>query len=249
MTSTQRHLPMLYGGHDAGPRPETRARVYAALNRGLDPVIVAAHVAQGTSDVWTTCLARLPENEPKPACGVGCSYCCHQRVEATAPEVFLIARSLLGIGAERLDRVRVAAERHAVLSAREQFLQQCECPFLDAGGACSIYEVRPMACRRAHSTDVEVCRKLTLEPSLDVRVPLSEALDWNTSALVLGYYEGLSHAGIPPHQYELVNAVVLALDSAEAETRWQRGEDVLAPALTRDASTLGALLGPAAGTS
>lgn len=241
MTSGERRLPVLYGGHDAGPRPETRENVCAAMLRGVDPVVVTAYVAQGTSDLWAACLTALPASAPKPACARGCSYCCQQRVEVTAPEAFLIARALASADPVLLERISAAARRHAAVSAREHFLQQCPCPFLDDAGACAIYEVRPIACRRAHSVDVEVCRALARDPRAELRVPASEVIDWNTSALVLGYYEGLAHAGRPPHQYELAQAVVLALAEG-SERRWAQGDDPLEQARTRDAATLTTLL-------
>lgn len=222
----------------------TREQVCAAIERGVDPVVVAASVAQGTSDLWSACLERLDDGE-RPACARGCSHCCHQRVEVTAPEAFLIARSLVAAGDRRSERLREAAQGHAAISAREQFVQQRPCPFLDEVGACSIYEVRPIACRRAHSLDAEVCRKLSEDPHLDVKVPASEPLDWNLSALVLGYYEGLAHAAVAPHQYELAGAVALALDVVDAEARWRGGEDVLRDARTRGAQELAAVLGVA----
>lgn len=243
MTQPSRRLPVLYGGHDAGPRPVTRERVCLALEGGVDPVVVGATVASGMSELWAACLTELGD-APKPACARGCSHCCHQRVEVTAPEAFWIARWLAGASPTRLQSIERAAERHARLTAREHFLQQVACPFLDADGGCSIYEVRPIACRRAHSLDVATCRELAVEPRLDVVVPASEALDWNTSALVLGYFEGLAHAGQPPHQYELVQAVWLAL-APDAERRWRTGEEPLARASTRRAETLPSILGSA----
>lgn len=238
-----RQLPVIYGGHDGGPRPATREQVCGALQRGVDPVIVARQVARGTSDLWGQCLTALNDAEPKPACAEGCASCCHRRVEVTALEVFLIARSMVAASSRQLDRVHAAGERHAVLSSSEHFLQQSECPFLDQRGACEIYEVRPLACRRAHSLDVRVCLALASDPEANLTIPVSQAIDWNTSALVLGYYEGMVHAGVPPHQYELAQAVSLALQSQDAEARWLRGEDVLAAAKTRDAETLGSVLG------
>src|SRR5690606_13402715 len=96
MTASERRLPMLYGGHGAGVRPRTRKRGWDGIEGGIDPVVVAAHVAQGTSDMWAACLTAMPEASPKPMCARGCSHCCHQRVEVTAPEAFLVARALLG---------------------------------------------------------------------------------------------------------------------------------------------------------
>lgn len=233
-----RQLPVIYDGHDAGSRPETRQQVCAALERGVELVVVVQHVARGVSDLWDACLTVLDDQGNQPACVRGCSHCCHQRVELTAPEVFLIVRYLETASPEQLSRLSAAAERHASLSSREHFSQQCVCPFLDVDGTCTIYDARPLACRRAHSLDVEVCRRLAEEPTLRVNIPTSEDLDWNLSALTLGYYEGLAHAGVPPHQYELAQAVALALRTEGAELRWRRGEEILASAMTRRAEAL-----------
>lgn len=233
-----RQLPVIYGGHDAGPRPDTRHQVCGALERGVDPVVVTQHVARGVSELWAACLTALGDRETQPACTRGCSHCCHQRVEVTAAEVFSIVRYLQTATKYRLSRIFAAAERHASLSSRQHFLEQCACPFLEADGACGVYEVRPLACRRSHSLDVELCRRLAEDPTLRVDIPTSEALDWNLSALTWGYYEGLAHAGVPPHQYELAQAVALALRTEGAETSWRRGEDVLARAMTRRAEAL-----------
>jgi hypothetical protein len=244
-----RQLPVVYGGHDAGPRPETRQQVCAALERGVDPVVVTQHVARGVSDLWGTCLTEVDNLENEPACFRGCSHCCHQRVDVTALEVFLIVRYLRTATDYQPSQIFAAAERHASLSSRQHFLEQCACPFLEGDGACAVYEVRPLACRRVHSLDVEVCRRLAADPTLRVTIPTSEPLDWNLSALTWGYYEGLAHAGVPPHQYELAQAVALALRTEDAEMSWRRGEDILACAMTRCAEALDVAATQLRGTS
>lgn len=246
MSDTPRRLPMIYGGHDLGPRPETRQRVGDALTRGADVIGVIERIAAGVSELWDACVAALPETEPKPACSRGCASCCHQRVEITAPEAFAIARWLIANPALHTglrSALDAAAARNAQMSSKQQFAAQSPCPFLDQVGGCGIYEVRPIACRRAHSLDAAVCRELARDPARELRVPVSEPLDWNTSALVLGGYEGMVHANVPPHQYELAQALVLVLAMPDAEARWRNGEDVLRPAMTRHADELVRLFG------
>lgn len=246
MTTAARRLPVIYGGHDLGPRPETREQVAAALARGLDPVFVSHRVGEGLSELWRECLTRLSDEEPRPACEKGCAHCCHQRVEVTAPEVFGIvrfARERWRPGDVVYERVLASAERHSTLSSKAHFAAQCACPFLDEDGACQIYEVRPLACRRAHSVDARVCGELAANPNLETLVPVSPALDWNTSALVIGFYEGLAHGGVAPAQYELARAVSLAWTTPDAEPRWRQGEEVLAMARTRSAAELERTLG------
>jgi hypothetical protein len=238
-----RHLPVIYGGHDVGPRPVTRERVWLALERGAEPVAVVAQVGRGLSDLWDQCLTKLGGRAGEPACVRGCVHCCHQRVEVTALEVFLVARLLTNALPEQLERLTASATRHAGMSSREHFQRQLPCPFLGADKACEVYDARPLACRRAHSLDAEVCLRLAKDEGTQGGPPLLEPLDWNLSALTLGYYEALVHANVPPHLYELAGGVHLALSIPDAEARWFAGEDVLRPALLRDADALLRVLG------
>ena len=238
----------IYGGLDAGPRPETRAAVHGALSRGGDPVAVAERGARGVDAVASE-VARAREasdgGEAAPACARGCAYCCHQRVELTAPEAFLLARGVRSHTSELAARVEATARALDGLSSRDHHLRQIPCALLADDGSCAVHPARPIACRRAHSTDASVCAAVRREPALDVRIPDAPTLAWNTAAVVLGFYEGSLHAGQPPHLYELHAALRLALASPDAEARWRQGEDLLASARTRAAEDLPAILGRA----
>ncbi|MBN2194185.1 MAG: YkgJ family cysteine cluster protein [Polyangiaceae bacterium] len=234
--------PPIYGGEDAGPRPETRAQVAAALLRGIDPLVVVDHVARGVDALTERLLTVELADRPKPACSRGCSYCCHQRVEVTAPEVFWLARALTGRD-DVLPRIGDRAARLRGLDGRSHHLLQIACALLDDRGECSAYPKRPVMCRRAHSMDAGVCLAVHARPDVDHRVPYDLALDWHVSALVLGFLEGLAVAGFGPHLYELHAALAFALADPETERRWRAGEDPLAIARTRDAADLPSLLG------
>jgi uncharacterized protein len=74
---------------------------------------------------------------PFVACAKGCASCCHMNVSITRTEAERIAkasgRCMSEVGASR----HHATERHA----------GTPCPFLE-GGACSIYDDRPLSCRK-----------------------------------------------------------------------------------------------------
>lgn len=76
--------------------------------------------------------------KPFTACKAGCSYCCNIAATITAQEATIIAKAT-GRKARKLDG-RVDYE-----ASREQYTG-VPCPFLKKG-KCSIYEVRPLACR------------------------------------------------------------------------------------------------------
>lgn len=75
---------------------------------------------------------------PHSACKSGCSYCCH------------IATTITSTEAEALGKVSGRKPRklsgHTRAEDQREQWHTVPCPFLKAG-RCSVYEVRPMACR------------------------------------------------------------------------------------------------------
>lgn len=79
---------------------------------------------------------------PYVACGKGCSACCKMNVSISAIE------------AERLSAAsgrRMAALLHPIRHPEDRYAGEA-CPFL-VDDACSVYEVRPYACRAHYSFD------------------------------------------------------------------------------------------------
>jgi Fe-S-cluster containining protein len=104
------------------------------------------------------------------ACVEGCNHCCEQPVMVFLPEAIRIAewlkleehraareaflaaypawRERAGDG---FDRIAAASGREARLEAHlEQWRRKVMCAF-NAGGRCTIYDVRPLLCRNAHA--------------------------------------------------------------------------------------------------
>lgn len=154
------------------------------------------------------------------ACTAGCSHCCSARVEAMAPEVFLIAKELDGRPAEErqqfVQRLKTHVPAHSEARA---WNQRSKCPFL-TDDLCAIYAVRPSGCRKAHSQDVEKCRENALEIPQDLGVVVA------TEALTKGSAEGYARLGFDAAGHELGRAVLLALSDPTAESRWYKGESV-----------------------
>jgi Fe-S-cluster containining protein len=111
-------------------------------------------------------LARAPEGSV--ACRAGCDHCCHQVVGVTVPEALAIldhlARTWTSADRARLtERVSLLHERAQGVSSVERFSPNHPCVFLD-GGRCSIYEVRPLACRGMNSLDAAECESRLRDP-------------------------------------------------------------------------------------
>jgi uncharacterized protein len=93
---------------------------------------------------------------PHTACARGCSECCHMATNLSAYEAKLIGR-FVGREPRRLRREgKVVPALGEELRAR---YTGAPCPFLKAG-RCSVYPVRPLACRVHHTMrdDETECR-------------------------------------------------------------------------------------------
>ena len=80
--------------------------------------------------------------EPYVACGKGCSACCQMNVQIHQIEANFIEKET-GIKPARITR--------SLPHPLDEFLG-VSCPFLE-DGSCTIYEVRPFACRKHFSFD------------------------------------------------------------------------------------------------
>jgi Fe-S-cluster containining protein len=127
---------------------------------------VAKNVMAATSRLAESLLARAANGQV--ACRAGCDHCCHQSVGVTAPEALAIFEHLkAALSGPELsaiaEHVATLHERTRGLSSAERFSSAHPCPFLKAG-ECSVYEVRPLACRGMNSLDAEECSTRLRDP-------------------------------------------------------------------------------------
>src|SRR3954449_8118779 len=163
------------------------------------------------------------------ACRSGCTYCCTFPVAASAPEVLAIATFVR----ERFDEERRAAldaRVEANLSATEGMDMdqrdrvRLDCPFLEAGN-CSVYEVRPIACRGYSSYSVEDCREDYERPGTGVEVHTNGLRELVYGAIREGLAIACKSASVEHRLLELVRAYKIASeDSTLAETWRSRPE-------------------------
>ena len=169
---------------------------------------------------------RVEQTGAKLVCRAGCSLCCWLRVDASAPEVFLIAETLRAeLPPEELQALRERLASHAEAVSRMTVLEHATrnvaCP-LSRDGWCSVYAVRPHTCRRHHSQDLAACQ-FTYEHPDDLDFPgahHSELFDELTDAMGMhaAVYE---YFGFDDTVYELGSALEEALTDAGCWLRWR----------------------------
>lgn len=172
----------------------------------------------------------LRNNRPAEAlaCKKGCSYCCHNFVSATAPQVFRIGRFIKETHkddlAPALEKIFAAEDETRNVDRSRRFNERQPCAFL-LDGVCSVYDQRPTACRGMASIDVSACEK-----RVD-GIPVPPAHNLLKGLVDFGLFAALKACGLSHASYELNHAVRIVLEELDTEQRWLNGEDVFADAM------------------
>ena len=188
----------------------------------------ASDAAKRAHEFFELSLKRNPSNH-RIECAKGCGFCCHLRVSAMAPEVFHVAnfvrKQFAGNLQDVIGQVRSANANSQGLSAADRPLHKFPCGLLVAN-ACSVYVARPSACRGLTSISVKTCERGYNGEEVQVQTPAvwTEIRQAHNQAM----WAALKASGLPADSYELNHAMLVALETPDAEKRWLNGEDVFA---------------------
>ena len=214
---------------------QVRNMVVGALNssRSLE---VALEVTRQTLQ-WSDQLIKAFESAnplPSPvACVPGCTYCCHNQVEVTPSEVFLLAR-VIGqyFSPQKQEQLKEKTLRTAALKVDKSKAdlaatrQTQPCPLL-AEDKCVAYPWRPFMCRAMHSLDQEHCRTSFTAGDLSGDAYYLHRYVFPMS-LSAGLAAGFRAVGCQTPVLELTQALGQALLSPWLAERWLAGENVFA---------------------
>jgi hypothetical protein len=94
---------------------------------------------------------------------------------------------------------------------------------------CSIYEIRPAACRRYHSRSVAACERLWHggDPEEQIEIPFIAEFGRHVAN---GIHNAFVHAGFDGFCYDLTAALAEALADPDCEARWHAGEKAFSAA-------------------
>jgi Fe-S-cluster containining protein len=206
-----------------------------------DIVAAIAETAENDAESGARELSeRLPTRHLPIACAPGCASCCYTNVHASTAEVLRIASFVKEkLGSEELATLRARAERTAKviepLDIVDRAKAKVACPLLDeASGACTVYEVRPIACRAYHSGDAALCKRALDEADPNPVLPINPVLFHVPHAHGFGMLTGCVDAGLDVGPYDLAAALPIAL-AEELDARWLAGEKVFEhTSLTRE---------------
>jgi Fe-S-cluster containining protein len=127
------------------------------------------------ADAW---LSSYLDSGKQLYCRDNCSGCCHLAVHATFPEAIAVAEQLSAQQTAELagyvERIKKAHKDWGNLKSylKEHRQKLGPCPFLSQQGSCTIYPLRPLACRALLST----------RPAAWCTVDFSELNSWDKQA-------------------------------------------------------------------
>jgi len=205
--------------------------------------LTATAVADGTPDDLNTLVqeaTELAENlltslrhlnppERPAACREGCAHCCRFQVTVTPPEALTLADYVRRHEPEAA--VTALAETCRALAAAERGLDAAgrvrlkrACVFLK-NERCTVYDIRPFACRGANATDDTQCARALDGEDIRLSLYLHQANVMKAAA------RGLNHAdNKAAGQLELTAAMAIALNDETAADQWLAGAPVFADA-------------------
>ncbi|MEK9946766.1 MAG: YkgJ family cysteine cluster protein [Alphaproteobacteria bacterium] len=176
-----------------------------------------------------TSLRSLNPPERPAACREGCAHCCRFQVTVTPPEALALADHIRQHQTEAAVATlaatcRALADAERGLDAAGRVRLKRACVFLE-NECCTVYALRPLACRGANATDDTQCARALDGEDINLSLYLHQANVMKAAA------RGLNHADDKgAGQLELTAAMAIALNDETAAAQWLAGAPVFAEA-------------------
>lgn len=182
--------------------------------------------------------------DSKLDCQAGCSYCCHYHIMASPAEIFALSEALQRTGSQlvkaTIAKLETYLRKTEGMTREEHIRTNIPCVLL-SDGKCSVYSVRPLACRGHHSLDVTNCRQTFVDTGSPQLSPMSygrKVISTTFDNLSLTVQHKL---GRDTNKYELHAALFEALTNPSCLKRWKSGKTAFPN--VRDRSTLAEMIG------
>jgi hypothetical protein len=204
------------------------ARCLSGERNAKTAVQLTTEVAAGVEHAMLP-FARQAELErivPCPEWGQGA-------VGVTAPEALTVAnylRTHLSHKEQKqvLETATANVQKLAAMRRGELAYQPLQCPLEGHDRVCCAYEVRPLDCRPLHAISVARSMHHAHQPQETGSAPWEHGRHEFTveQGVQDGVMRALENAGLEAQEYELNDALVVALGEPDAAERWAEGERV-----------------------
>lgn len=208
--------------------------VMNTASQALLPMLTAARAGKSSPrDVGVRFFASMDAATAKSseplACDGGCSYCCHYHVYLTAFEAFLIAEHIDAQFREEdkkavIERLEANLRQITGMTAQQHVLTNVACALLSPTGKCSIYPVRPIACRRHHALNATACRVTFEDPASPMVSHKSPYREATAEGFTVAANISCRQVGLDSLYYEMNGALHEAMTNRASLRRWRDGK-------------------------
>ena len=176
-----------------------------------------------------TFLERFYQEDPPEqplACAAGCTFCCHQYVGLSMPELAILMK-FIHTNFKDTQIIELIGQLNEVVSTTkgmsrfERAASKIDCPLLDkVTRQCQAYTARPLTCRGMHSLDRNACEQDDATPGKNHPIPQFESHKGIVRAVAIGLQLGIAESEIEPKELELASALLVALTGPQAIDQW-----------------------------
>ena len=157
-------------------------------------IIAEKKISEEMSTLHLESVHRLIDSIERPplACKAGCHHCCHQQVTISEPEAWLIFRRNYKLIADH--KSTLLHQKKYTCSDYHYADDYSRCIFLDEDNQCSIYPIRPLACRSCAvpaGGDPELC-KVNGSPQI-------YSIHYEIETIISAFWHGESVKPLPVH--------------------------------------------------
>lgn len=167
-------------------------------------------------------------------CKPGCDICCHYHVYVTPLEVFAILEEIEKFSLVEKNKIvfglKEYVEKTKNLGVKKHIETNIACVFL-RDKKCSIYSIRPLACRRHHSADVSVCQRTFVDVTSEE--PCPQDPNRVTVSTAIENLHRIKHieSNLDSNYYEFHSAMLEAMTNKSCLKRWKSGKSAF-PSVT-----------------
>lgn len=171
------------------------------------------------------CHEYVDSNNIAIVCRRGCTYCCNLKVDVAPHEVFLITKYFSEhLSAEKRTKLVAALKKHVFYLSKitedDHLSMNVPCPLM-SGSVCSVYPVRPFACRAYYSLGVSSCQ-YSFENQADLKEKRATDRDLDSQweqvrTTVVAIFQQL---GYDTTHNELGVALLYSLQHPKAASNW-----------------------------
>lgn len=164
-------------------------------------------------------------------CKMGCSWCCYQAVFALTHEMLLIVNYIRkNFDQKRINEILAKAKKKSALTkelSKEELLRfKHPCPLLK-NGVCTIYPVRPLACRIYLSSDVETCKARYNNPEdKSLKAALFGFMMDAGKNMNYGFVNGLKEKNLISNEAPLEWILEQFLENKDSFDEWLSGKEL-----------------------